>query len=106
MLDWCEDVELLSSEYITDDYGNQRPNPVSVTVQASRKELAMSEFYAAAQAGIRPAVELIVHMFEYNGQQNIKWRGDEYTVIRIYQRNNDEVELYLERKISDGNKHD
>lgn len=103
MLDWVEDVTLIgATHYETDDNGNDVPVESETTVQAAKREIAMSEFYAAAQAGIKPEVELIVHSFEYGGQLRVLWRGTKYTVIRTYQRNADEVELYLERKIADG----
>lgn len=101
MIDWSEDVTLIGKAYEPDQYGNQIATETKTTVQAGKKELTMSEFYAAAQAGIRPEVELIVHAFEYDGQQSMEWRGNAYTLIRTYQRNADEVELYLQRKVSD-----
>lgn len=104
MLDWSEDVTLIGMACEPDSIGNQVPTETKSVVQGSKKELSMSEFYAAAQAGIRPTVELIVHSFEYDDQQAVEWRGHRYTVIRTYQRNADEVELYLERKVSDGEK--
>ncbi|MFD1398654.1 phage head closure protein [Lacticaseibacillus suilingensis] len=100
MLDWSEDAVLIGKTFEPDQYGNQVATVTEDTVQASKKELSMSEFYAAAQAGIRPEVELIVHAFEYDGQQTVKWNGITYSLIRTYQRNADEVELYLERKVS------
>lgn len=102
MLDWCEDVTLIDSAFMVDGFGNQIEQPVKTQVMASKKEVSMNEFYSAAQAGIRPEVELIVHSFEYSGEQIVEYRGQRYSVIRTYQRSDDEIELYLERKASDG----
>lgn len=107
MNDWSEDVTLIGTGGFTkDDYGNQIPKEDKTTVMASTKPIAMGEFYAAAQAGIRPEVELIIHTFEYNGELAVDYRGVRYSVVRTYQRNDDELEIYLERKVSDVGKAD
>ncbi|KRM73010.1 phage head closure protein [Lacticaseibacillus brantae] len=101
MNDWSEDVTLVDSVIVPDEYGNQVPTETHRVVQASKREIAMNEFYTAAQAGIRPAVELIIHTFEYEGEQVMIYKGQRYSLIRTYQRNDDELEIYLEQKVSD-----
>lgn len=102
MLDWAEDLTLIGvTQYVADEYGNQIPTSSERVVQASKKEISSSEFYAAAQSGIKPEVEMIIHTFEYEGELNAEYNGTQYSVIRTYQRNADEIELYLQRKVSD-----
>lgn len=103
MNDWTEDLTMIANTYTSDDYGNQVLGTAETTVQASKKQIQMNEFYAARRAGIQPAIELIVHTFEYDGQQEFLYNGKRYSLIRTYERNDDEVELYLEQKGSDAN---
>lgn len=101
MLNWDKEVTLIGAMfYRTDEYGNQIPEDTSTTVMACYKPISQSEFYVAAQAGIRPATELIVHTFEYGGETEVEYQGERYTVIRVYERDNDETELYLEKKVN------
>ena len=99
--DWSDDVTLISSILVPDEYGNQIPTETRRVVQGTKREVAMNEFYVAAQAGIRPSVEVIIHSFEYEGEQAVIYQSSRYSVVRTYQRNDDEIELYLERKVSD-----
>lgn len=101
MNDYSEDIYLIKNVYETDDYGNQVSVPVKRLAQATKKNIMMSEFYQAAQAGIRPEVEFIIHTFEYDGEQTVEYNGTRYSVIRLFERSYDELEIYLQRKVGD-----
>lgn len=105
MNEYDEDIILIGGVISdeTDVFGNPIDGTVKTTVQATKKEVSQSEFYQAAQANIRPAAEFIVHTFEYSGEQLVEWQGCRYSVIRTYQRNDDEIEIYLESKVGDLN---
>jgi len=88
-------------KYESDAYGNQTPTEVKTLVQSSEEQLSRAEFYQAAQAGIRPSRMFVVHSFEYGGEQVIIADNQRYSVIRTFQRNADELELYVESKVGD-----
>lgn len=75
--------------------------------------VSRTEFYAAANAGLKPEITVRLQEFtEYEGEQLVEVNGELYQVIRVYRdrgslqhRNGmdpDAVELILERKIGNG----
>lgn len=104
MNEYDEDITLIGGVADeTDEFGNPIDEVIRTVVQASKKEVSQSEFYQAAQSNIRPSIEFIIHVFEYSGEQLVEWNSVKYSVIRTYQRNDDEIELYLEQKVGDQN---
>jgi len=100
MNDWTDELTLLAPNgHTRDGSGNQVVSYESSTISATKKPIAMSEFYAAAQSGIRPELKLIVHPFEFDGQELVEYDGTRYSLIRTYQTSYDEMEIYLERKV-------
>lgn len=99
---WTEDIYLIGSEETESDaYGNPIVSTSKKLVQATEKQLNRYEFYTAAQAGIRPSKMFVIHSFEYDGEQKIEADGTIYSVIRTYQINDDELEVYVERKVGE-----
>lgn len=102
MLTWDTDLTLLgAATYHDDEYGNQIAVPAEQVVQAAEQQISRQEFYQAAQAGIRPARMFVVHPFEYHGEDRVRVDGNTYSVIRTFQRSDDELELYVEQKVAD-----
>lgn len=101
MNDWTDELTLLTPDGYTRVDGNQVVNYKRSVISATKKPIAMSEFYAAAQSGIRPELKLIVHPFEFDGQELVEYDGKKYSLIRTYQTSYDEMEIYLERKVGE-----
>lgn len=99
MNDYSEDIYLISETFETDELGNQFSKKEKRLVQATKRNIMMNEFYQAAQAGIRPEFEFIIHTFEYCGETLIEYNGNIYQVIRTFERNIDELEIYVQRKL-------
>lgn len=74
----------------------------SVTVFADKEPIRQTEFMAAGQIEIRPAVMLLVLSREYAGQKKLVFGGDAYTVYRVYDREDRKTELYCEVRGGDG----
>lgn len=74
-------------------------NDVKTEVYCRLKSITRSEFYQAAVAGLRPEFVFVIHSFEYNGEQQVIFEGQEYQVLRTYQdeKNPEEVELICGR---------
>lgn len=54
-------------------------------VYANKKSVRQSEFYQAANAGLKPELVFEVHSFEFNNEEKIKYNGKEYSIIRTYE---------------------
>lgn len=97
---WSDDITLIQSGYTTDKFGNQVSKDIRRTIQATRKNISRAEFYQAGQAGIRPSTMFVVHPYEYEDETKVEYNGKRYSVVRVYQLDDDELELYVERKIN------
>lgn len=95
-----DDVAILRKITITvDALGNDIEAVVEKTVYCQTRSVTRSEFYNAAQAGLRPSVDLILqNKADYDGEQEAEWRGKIYKVIRTYWTDADEIELILEER--------
>ena len=73
------------------------------TVFADKKAVRQSEFYAAANAGLRPELMFIVHAHEYYGHEMLRYptsAGSEYDIIRTYEKD-DLVELVCSARVGE-----
>lgn len=60
---------------------------------AEKKSVRQSEFYQAAATGLKPEVTFNIWNQEYNGESQLEYDEKIYTIIRVFQKNNKEVEL-------------
>ena len=65
---------------------------------AYEKQLGRAELYYAGQSNIELTKIIVVHAFEYDGQQLVKIDGIVYQVINTYKISNEEIELKLKAK--------
>ena len=97
-----DDIAKLITEGIAtyDSMGNPRYTRTETEVFVREDSVTRSEYYAAAQAGLKPEIVLILSDYmDYAGQTLIEYHGEEFTIIRAYRRRNtNELELILERK--------
>uniref|UniRef100_UPI00359C5942 phage head closure protein n=1 Tax=Lactococcus garvieae TaxID=1363 RepID=UPI00359C5942 len=101
---WDEEITLISSQsYTEDSLGQQLSKNKEVIVLGYEKPMNRSEFYQAGQSGIEISHTLIVHPFEYNNEQQVRFRDELLTVIRSYKINNEKLELICKRKVGDSN---
>ena len=54
------------------------------------------EWFEGGRNGLNPQYRFTMFMGDYWGEKVIKYRGTKYTIYRIYNKSNDEVELYAE----------
>lgn len=97
------EAKLLQTTYNKDELGQQMPvirsRPVLVTV----KSIGQSESFKAGQAGLNPDIRLDVSMYDYDGEKEVQFMGNTYTVYRNFTRFEDEtIELYLTKKAGNG----
>ena len=84
-----------------DEYGNPIQNIVETTVYVQPRSVYASEFYQAAQLGIKPSITLdITNRADYDGQKIVEFQGDEYNVVRVdWNAQRDKVSLVCEPRI-------
>mgnify|MGYP003331103423 CR=1 FL=1 len=70
-------------------YEEKRTEVLCTSVPISR-----AEFFSAGQIGITPDYELIINPIEYDGQKVVEYKGKRLEIYRIYERNENELEIY------------
>ena len=65
---------------------------------AQKESISQSEFYKGGEAGLKPDFRLITSIIDYNGEREVELDGKKYGIYRTYERDQDYIELYCERK--------
>lgn len=84
-----------------DEYGNERLTHDETVVYVKPRSVYASEFYAAAQLGIRPSLVLeLGNRADYDGQKQLEYNGTVYEVVRADWKNGREgISLTLAERI-------
>ena len=97
----AEQIYLQTIAYSVDSIG-QRTETVSETaVLAKVESVGMTEFFEAGQQGLKPDLKFTVWLTEYEGQENLRYGSNVYSVYRTYRRKDGRVELYTQKRVGD-----
>ncbi len=86
-----------------DAYGNEVQTITETTVYVQPRGVYQSEFYNAAQLGLKPSITLyITNKADYDGQKVLEYEGKEYSVIRVdWSAQRDGISLVCEERINE-----
>lgn len=93
---WRDEIELISITTAQNDLGDDIPTKTYSSVYANKKSVRQSEFYQAAQTGLKPQFMFVIREIDYNEEQSLRFNGKEYTIIRHYSKNDETCELVCE----------
>ena len=66
-----------------DKYGNEIPSIAETEVYVQPRGVYASEFYNAAQIGMKPSITFeMTNRADYDGQKVIEYEGKDYDIIR------------------------
>lgn len=84
-----------------DEYGNETQTVKETTVFVQPRGVYSSEYYNAAQLGLKPSLTLyIANRLDYEGQKLLSYEGREYSVIRVdWNAQRDGISLICEERI-------
>lgn len=87
-----------------DQYGNESHEAGKRKVYVQPRGVYQSEFYNAAQNGLKPSLTLqMANRAEYHGEKRLRFQGKEYTVIRVdWNAQRDGISLICEERIGNG----
>lgn len=87
-------IYLISTTGETNVLGDAIQSSPSKRQTFARKDsIRQSEFYQSAKTDLKPELTFIVWTQEYNGEQELEYKGRKYTIIRTYEKNDKEIEL-------------
>ena len=94
-------LDLITKTYTTDTMGQKISTEKSETVFATLNSISRAEwtsYSSTGRSGLVPAYMATVFMGDYNGQSIAEYNGERYGIYRTYERDDEQVELYLEKK--------
>ena len=85
---------------VFDEYGNEKPQIEGTTVYVQPRSVYSSEYYSAAQLGLKPSITLVISNREdYAGQKVVEYEGMEYSVVRVdWNAQRDSISLVCEER--------
>lgn len=94
---------LLSTTYTENNIGVQQETLTRTTIPIMKVEdIYANEFYQAASQGFKPSLRLRTSSLNYNGEKELEYMGETYTIIRTQNPVADETILVCERKLKNG----
>lgn len=94
-------IDLISKTYTTDSFGQKIATEKSETVYATLTSISRAEWTSYAQSGrqgLVPSYVATVFFGDYHGESIAEYEGMRYGIYRTYERDDEQVELYLEKK--------
>lgn len=87
-----------------DEYGNESPTEIRTEVFVQPRGVYQSEFYNAAQLGLKPSLTLFLSNREdYSNEKVLEYEGREYDVIRVdWSAQRDGISLVCEERVNNG----
>ena len=87
-----------------DKYGNKTTKEVKRTVFVQPRGVYASEFYNAAQLGLKPSLTLFMtNRNDYQGEKVVEFNGKDYSVIRVdWSAQRDGISLICEERVNNG----
>ena len=91
-----------------DAAGNEIPTIIGREVFVQPRGVYQSEFYNAAQVGLKPSLTLyLTNRNDYSGEEVVSFEGKDYNVVRVdWNAQRDGISLICELRIHPYNKSD
>lgn len=98
-MEYTEIIYLVQSTETKDEIGNIIPSSETlVKVYARPQMVATKEFYNAVSVGLTPTDELRIKKMNYNGESELEWNGQRYSIIRTIPKEHMDVVLVIGHK--------
>ena len=100
-MEYQEIIYLVNSVKEEDEIGNIITSSFQLTKRYAKKQsVRTNEFYSAVETGLTPSVEFVMKRLDYDGQLELEWNRQRYSVIRtIDPKNKFDIVLVCARKI-------
>ncbi|MCM1052453.1 MAG: phage head closure protein [Ruminococcus sp.] len=100
-MEYTEIIYLISQIKEEDDIGNSiTSSETSKKIYAKKQSVRMNEFYNAIQVGLTPSIEFVIKKLNYNGEEELEWNNEKYSIIRTVEpKNKFDIVLVCQKKI-------
>ena len=97
-MDRSEVITLLGETQTQNDFGVWVPQRTSKEVFCQVNSVTRAEFFEGGRNGLNPEYRFTMFFGDYNGEREVIYKGNAYSVYRTYHARTDDLELYVERK--------
>ena len=91
-------ITLIDVSYTTDAIGQKISVETERTVFANVQSVTRNEWVDAGNRGFKPEWRVTMFSPDYEGEGIVKMNGIRYSIYRTYIRQDEQIELYLERR--------
>lgn len=100
-MQYSEIIYLINETLTEDDIGNVISSSESSNkIYAKKQSVRTNEFYNATMNGLTPSCEFVVKRLNYNGESELIWNNERYSVIRTTDpKNKFDIVLVCSKKI-------
>lgn len=100
-MEYTEIIYLLTMTKTEDEIGNVSSSLTSEKkCYAKVQSVRTNEFYSAIEVGVTPSIEFVIKKLNYNGEGEIRWNNEKYSVIRtIEPKDKFDIVLICTKKI-------
>lgn len=91
-------ITLLSATKTQDQFGVWRETLTERNVFCQVDSVTANEFFNGGRNGLNPEYRMTMFFGDYQGETMLRYNGMTYAIYRTYQRRDDIIELYVERK--------
>ena len=90
-------AKLVNTTYTYDSIGQPVETETFTEIFIEERSITRTEWAEAGRIGHNPSIQLATPYMNYDGQEEVEYKGVRYAIYRTYQHG-DIVELYLEKK--------
>ena len=95
-MDRSDVVKLISETFTKGADGIFTKTEMEKQVYAHISSVSQTEWFEGGRIGLNPSLKVTMFKYDYGNENIVKWNGMRYTIYRTYEKQNDEIELYLE----------
>ena len=97
-------IQLIKETVTPDSVGNQIVTRIEKTVYATVLPISQNEFFQARTIGLNPRAKFEIVWAEYDEETLLRWNDQIYEIYRVYEREDEMIELYAQRKLGSSDK--
>ena len=100
-MEYSEIIYLINKTTTKDEIGNTISSLSTQNKSYAKKQsVRTNEFYSALNAGLKPTTEFVIKRLNYNGENELVWNNEHYSIIRtVDPKNKFDIVLVCEKKI-------
>lgn len=97
-MDRSDVINLITETFTPDSIGQMVSTASTSQVFCNVQSVSQSEWFQGGQNGLKPEYKVTMFAPDYSGQKEVEYKGIKYGIYRTYLRQDELLELYLERK--------